>query len=620
MAVFLRTGMATIDSGSWNTITLDRTYTSMVVICTPSYLNQTLPPMVARVHNASGNSFDLMVERLDGSSTVVSGVDVYYMVVEEGTYTVAADGVKMEAVKITSATVASGNLTGVGDDNFSTTFDNRSYANSYTTPIVLGQVMTSHDRWSVFYATRQNDEDNSPNSTACNICRHTGEDPDNTRSNETIGYVIFEQGGGQNIDGRAFHADRTPDGVTHGVYTDGFSPALSSASCAILSMNSIDGSDGCFAYFREDGGAIFSTNQIRMAVDEDDFYLAERSHTTEEVAYVVFAEEESSSSSSASCSSSTYVEIFSTHTPWSGTWDGKLFLQSGRFTSTLKTSQDPGAQGPMGLSWDETNTPWAGHLQKLFLQSGQFSATIKTSLDVSSWMPYSYTDCSGIDWDGADTPWSSTNSRLFLQSGQFSTTVKTSETPKATVCGDVSFDGVNTPWCESLGDAGIYKLHVTSGQFSTTLKTSLDVVSIDRVMGISWDGYNTPWGGTEMGGRKLYLTSGQFSTTLKDSQSILAWDYFPEGVSVNDVTNRLGVVPALSTSSLSTATSMSTLTSTSSSLSTMSSSTTVTESSFSSTGEDVRPRAAAETNTSGEPAGASETPTDPHRATEALTT
>ena len=39
---------------------------------------------------------------------------------------------------------------------------------------------------------------------------------------------------------------------------------------------------------------------------------------------------------------------------------------------------------PQGISWDATNTPWAGEAApKLYLQSGQFAATLKTSLDVN---------------------------------------------------------------------------------------------------------------------------------------------------------------------------------------------------------------------------------------------
>ncbi len=70
----------------------------------------------------------------------------------------------------------------------------------------------------------------------------------------------------------------------------------------------------------------------------------------------------------------------------SGTPGGeKLYLQSGEFSATLKTSLDvSGVDVSLtGISWDGTNTPWSGYAaDKLYLQSGQFSATLKTSVSI----------------------------------------------------------------------------------------------------------------------------------------------------------------------------------------------------------------------------------------------
>jgi hypothetical protein len=67
-------------------------------------------------------------------------------------------------------------------------------------------------------------------------------------------------------------------------------------------------------------------------------------------------------------------------TPWCGGQASKLYLQSGQFTSTLKTSQSVGAvdTGPSGIACDETNTPWGGSQdEKLYLTSGQFTSPLK---------------------------------------------------------------------------------------------------------------------------------------------------------------------------------------------------------------------------------------------------
>ena len=56
--------------------------------------------------------------------------------------------------------------------------------------------------------------------------------------------------------------------------------------------------------------------------------------------------------------------------PWCGQEGVKLYLQSGQFTSTIKTSQDVSAveTTPDGISYDDTNTPWSEHTDdKLYL-------------------------------------------------------------------------------------------------------------------------------------------------------------------------------------------------------------------------------------------------------------
>lgn len=65
------------------------------------------------------------------------------------------------------------------------------------------------------------------------------------------------------------------------------------------------------------------------------------------------------------------------------------------------------------LCW--RNRPWAT-VDKLYLQSGQFSATLKTSVDVSGLTNQPM----GVSWDGTNTPWSGggCGNKLYLQKGQ----------------------------------------------------------------------------------------------------------------------------------------------------------------------------------------------------------
>lgn len=92
-------------------------------------------PGVVRIRNATNSSFEIRVDNTDGLSAI-SNVTVHYLVVEAGVYTVAQHGVKLEAVKHTST---------VTDQNNSWVGQNRAYSSRYTSPVVVGQVMTYND-------------------------------------------------------------------------------------------------------------------------------------------------------------------------------------------------------------------------------------------------------------------------------------------------------------------------------------------------------------------------------------------------------------------------------------------------------------------------------------------
>ena len=118
----------------WQTVTLDESYNSMVVVATPNH-DASSAPGVVRIRNAMGNSFEIRVDA--AGPTAVDNMDVHYMVVEEGVYDTA--GYKLEAVKYNST---------VTDAKDSWLGQSRAYQQSYDAPVVVGQVMTRMP-WSV---------------------------------------------------------------------------------------------------------------------------------------------------------------------------------------------------------------------------------------------------------------------------------------------------------------------------------------------------------------------------------------------------------------------------------------------------------------------------------------
>jgi uncharacterized repeat protein (TIGR01451 family) len=268
---------------NWVTVNLTNTYSSMVVIATPNYANNTVP-IVSRVRNASGSSFQVRIQNPHATDPDVnlSGETVHYLAIEAGAYALP-DGTLIEA-QVYDSTVT--------DRRGSWNGEAQTYLQSYTNPVVVGQVMTYNDSdWSVFWdqstGGRQNPPDASGLRTGKTVCR----DSDTTRSDETIGFVVVEQGNGM-INGIAYEAQLGGDSV-RGVlnsppYNYTFNqPFASTPRVALISQAAMDDNNGGWAILY--GSTPLSANQISLAIDEDQIGN-DRRHNAEQVAYLVFGE------------------------------------------------------------------------------------------------------------------------------------------------------------------------------------------------------------------------------------------------------------------------------------------------------------------------------------------
>ncbi|MEO0733420.1 MAG: GEVED domain-containing protein, partial [Bacteroidota bacterium] len=263
----------------WTSVPLTNTYTSMVVVATVELPNSSSAPVVTRIQNASGSAFEVRIQNPSGAST--GTYVVHYFVVEEGVYTLANDGIRMEAVRVSDNVTSRKN---------SWSLQGRSYQQAYTSPIVVGQVMTYNDAdWSVFWTATSTSRTTPPSATSFSAGKHVGEDPDITRAAETLGYVVVEAGSGT-LQGTEYVAGLGSD-IVRGVgnttvgYTYGLS-GLTAASSAVVSAAALDGGDGGWPVLY--GGNPFTSSQLVLAFDEDQAGDSERSHTSEQVAYLAF--------------------------------------------------------------------------------------------------------------------------------------------------------------------------------------------------------------------------------------------------------------------------------------------------------------------------------------------
>ncbi len=270
--------VAAVGNTAFTVVNLNNTYANMVVVATPNY-DKTHAPVAPRIRNASGRSFEIRADRADGSVVATGAVPIHYFVVEAGTYTSACFGVKMEAVRVANvATVDRAALwTGVS----------RAYTQPYTTPVVLGQVMTTNDsRFQMFYA-RGNALTNPPSAASLFIGRHIGEDRAFARAAEDLGYIVLEAGA-YTLQGLRFAAglgadtiQGTADRPPYAYVLSGFRSVLT----AVASSAAMDGAEGGWPILYAAGALI--TTSLKLAIDEDNIGDVERNHTTEQAAWLV---------------------------------------------------------------------------------------------------------------------------------------------------------------------------------------------------------------------------------------------------------------------------------------------------------------------------------------------
>lgn len=256
-------------------VQLTQNYTNPVVVATLN-TSATGIPMVTRVSNVTASSFDVRIQR-PGGGKVFFGQSVSYLVVEAGDWVLG--GVKISASKYVSA---------VTDRAGSWVGEAQSYGQTFTNPVVLGQVMSENDpAFSVFWnqgALRTSPPSASALRTGKTVC----EDTNIKRASETLGIIVIEAAH-STLGGVEFEAALGAD-IVGGVdnappYDYTFSSSFSNApSVALATMAGVDGGNGGWAVVYGK-----TATSLSLFIDEDTIGDAERSHTTEQVAYLVFA-------------------------------------------------------------------------------------------------------------------------------------------------------------------------------------------------------------------------------------------------------------------------------------------------------------------------------------------
>lgn len=334
----LSSGVVTAVGSSWHTVTLTKNYSNPVVVCSVQY-TASQKPVVARVRNASGSTFELRVQ--NPSNSTVSGYTVHYVVVEAGRY----NSPKMEAGRITSTSTDRSGSTG-GQQVW--------LRGNYTRPVVVGQVMTANDPdWSAFWARGSGGRTDAPNQRLY-IGKHVGQDTDTDRANEMLGYIVLEAGNGS-ASSVPFYANVSGDtvnGVANHPPDELPLSGLNTAKVALVSPAGLDGMDLGWPILY--GGTAVSPTTLKVSFDEDQIGDGERLHTTESVAYAVFASG-ASSEAPAPGGGGTNPDPDPTN-PQTLTFEAETWFQQAEGTGAAAGYGWVGTTNPTGYSGSEAVT------------------------------------------------------------------------------------------------------------------------------------------------------------------------------------------------------------------------------------------------------------------------
>jgi len=270
---------------SWQTVNLSNSYSDAIIVCTNVLPDSEDNESVVRIDDISSNSFKVKIQQPQNSDPGYT-TDAYCIISDEGNYTIPF---KYEAHKVVSDNT--NGATWPNDWSSSRAEEVTSdIVQSYTRPVVLGQVMSYNDsNFSVFWSFNCNNRKRRPYESVNKICvgKHVGQIREMMgHSSETLGYIVAEAGiyelkdfsmavnyGNDSVKGVG---DAPPYTYTlDKSYTDG-----------VITKEAEDGGQGGWAVLY--GSTPFGTS-LDMAIDEETVAGDDtRRHTTEQVAYWVF--------------------------------------------------------------------------------------------------------------------------------------------------------------------------------------------------------------------------------------------------------------------------------------------------------------------------------------------
>lgn len=271
---------------TWTQINLRNTYNNPIVVAGPEYSSTTNANGIGVwVTNVTTDSF--MVRTSDENFAASDTINIHYIVMEEGNWTLPNSSIKVEAGKLSS------NKVGVEASSWScpTYGDVINFTNSFDSNPLVMSVRGSNNNPSAWAVTFQNDPSNSGNPVPTNqmcigLSQSKAISPGTISNNETIYWIAADEGNGtlSNVEYEIlWNLQDTGDSGGSWINGYGDSPPHTQSwthtwtgapNIIIAGMTSSSGTDGGWPVIYDTG----NVGSIRMFVDEAN----DRSHSGSE--------------------------------------------------------------------------------------------------------------------------------------------------------------------------------------------------------------------------------------------------------------------------------------------------------------------------------------------------
>jgi LPXTG-site transpeptidase (sortase) family protein len=272
---------------SWQLVSLSNDYNNMVPVCTYNLPSSADNEAFVRIRNIdnTADSFEIRLQQPRNSSSLTPA-DVHCVIIEEGTHTLIDQNPVLN--RTLEAHITNSDQFNENDNWNSSRMENVGYTNTYTQPVVLGQVITFNDSdFSLFWSSNGNGI-NPPDASALYLGKHVGEDPgSDPLSDEILGFIVIEGGSGF-VDGYYYEVALGIDSIAGVGDSPPYSYTLTRPfSYGAATQEAEDGGNGGWAVFY--GSSPFSGTQLNLAIEEETAAGdSSRTHTQEQVAYWVF--------------------------------------------------------------------------------------------------------------------------------------------------------------------------------------------------------------------------------------------------------------------------------------------------------------------------------------------